>query len=108
MGYITGIVRNSANAPLADVNMIIVSGPPHPDIVAITDARGRFSFEHLRPGRYVLKAYGPLESDDIPVLVQANQPPFVEIWLGEEPAAEDQYLMQEENFFDEETGRPEE
>lgn len=85
---------------------IIVSGPPHPNIVASTDTRGRFSFQHLRPGRYVLKAYGPLKSEDITMLVQANQPPFVKIWLGKEPAAADQYLMQKENFFEEETGRP--
>ncbi|WP_170172749.1 carboxypeptidase-like regulatory domain-containing protein [Hymenobacter rigui] len=108
MGYITGIVRDTTNAPLEDVNMIIVSGPPHPDIVAITDAEGRFGFDNLRPGKYVLKAYGRLESDDIPVQVRANQPPFVEIWLGSAPApppsssAEESYLINEENSFDEE------
>ncbi|AHJ97622.1 carboxypeptidase-like regulatory domain-containing protein [Hymenobacter swuensis] len=108
MGNITGIVRDTTDAPLEDVNMIIVSGPPHPDIVAITDARGRFGFDNLRPGHYVLKAYGRLESDEIPVQVRASQPPFVEIWLGNPPAAEENYLMDEESYFeDEDTQRAE-
>lgn len=108
MGYITGIVRDTTNAPLEDVNMLIVSGPPHPDIVAVTDTEGRFGFENLRPGRYVLKAYGRLESDEIPVQVRANQPPFVEIWLGSAPApptpdsAEESYLINEVNGLEEE------
>ncbi|WP_375438385.1 carboxypeptidase-like regulatory domain-containing protein [uncultured Hymenobacter sp.] len=81
MGSITGIIRNTNHAPIENVNVLIVSGPAHTDIAAITGADGRFSFNSLRPGNYLLKAYGQVESDEIPVPVLANKTPFVEIWL---------------------------
>ncbi|UOQ68247.1 carboxypeptidase-like regulatory domain-containing protein [Hymenobacter volaticus] len=89
MGSITGIIRNSSNhAPLEEVNVLIVSGPPHTDMAAVTGSDGRFSFNSLRPGNYLLKAYGQVESDEIPVEVLAKQTPFVEIWLETNPASE--------------------
>lgn len=79
MGSISGIIRNSNDAPMADVNVIIVSGPDHHDIAAVTGADGQFSFHSIQPGNYVIKAFGQVESEEIPVQVQSEQVPFVEI-----------------------------
>jgi hypothetical protein len=81
MGIITGIIRNANDAPLADVNVLIVSGPSHHDIAAITGSDGKFSLSNLQPGNYVLKAFGEVESEGIRVPVLSGQIPFVEIWL---------------------------
>lgn len=81
MGSIKGIVRDQNNTPMQGLNIIIVSGPTHPDIVAITDIHGKFTFTDLRPGNYAVKAYGVTESDDIPVQVIKEKTAFVEIWM---------------------------
>lgn len=113
MGSITGIIRNSSRAPLEEVNVMIVSGPPHPDIASVTGADGRFSFNSLRPGKYILKAYGKVESDEIPVEVLAKQTPFVEIWLennlgGKADTILENKVVNEENSFNPNTHSPEE
>jgi len=83
MGSISGIIRNVDDAPLENVNVLIVSGPSHNDIAAITGADGRFKLTNLQPGNYVLKAYGQVESKEIPVQVLPQQIPFVEIQLNQ-------------------------
>lgn len=100
MGLIRGVVRSTTNRPLPDVNLVIVSGPPHADIVAITGTDGTFELNNLRPGRYVIKAYGRVESDDIPVRVFAQQVPFVEIWLETAGPERNGNVVEEENFFE--------
>lgn len=118
MGSITGIIRSSSHAPLEEVNVLIVSGPPHPDMAAVTGTDGRFSFNSLRPGKYLLKAYGQVESDEIPVEVLAKQIPLVEIWLetnqvSKEDTTLESKVINKENSSDfnnqspEEQGRPE-
>lgn len=100
MGMIKGIVRSSSNRPLADVNLLIVVGPSHSDIVAVTGEDGTFEFTNLRAGHYILKAYGHVESDEIPVQLLARQVPFVEIWL--DMLASPNYgenVVDEENYF---------
>lgn len=99
MGSITGIIRDANNAPLEDVNMVIVSGPSHPDIVALTDSGGRFSFENLQPGDYTLKAYGRVESDDIPVRLFRHKTPFVEVWLEANASEQGENIVDEESYF---------
>lgn len=89
MGSITGIIRNANDAPLANVNVLIVSGPSHQDIAAITGADGQFSLGSLQPGNYVLKAYGQVESDEVPVQVLPNHIPFVEIRLESDIAKQE-------------------
>ncbi len=49
---LTGVVRDTAGAPLSDVQ-IVISGLNR---VQTTDAQGRFSFRGLAPGRYHLDA----------------------------------------------------
>ena len=102
MGAIKGIVRDTREKALADVNLVIVAGPSHADIVAVTDARGTFEFSSLRPGHYVIKAYGPVESDDLPVRVHAQQVSFVEIWLETAPPSPQKHFTDRPNYFDEE------
>ncbi|TDH19955.1 carboxypeptidase regulatory-like domain-containing protein [Segetibacter sp. 3557_3] len=87
MGSITGIIRNANDVPLEDVNVLIVSGPNHNDVAVITGADGQFSINNIQPGNYVLKAYGQVESDEVPVQVQTEQVPFVEIWLDADVAS---------------------
>lgn len=99
MGAIVGIVRDTNNIPLEDVNLVIVAGPSHPDIAAITDSYGMFGFDNLRPGNYILKAFGRVESDDIPVRLIRNKTPFVEIWLDNTSMSHGGDMVDEENYF---------
>lgn len=81
-GRIKGLIRDADDIPIEDVNIVILDGPTHPDIAAITGADGAFGFSRLQPGNYVIKAYGSdLESDDIPVIVLPRKIAFVEVWL---------------------------
>jgi hypothetical protein len=89
VGSITGIIRNTHDALLADVNVLIVSGPSHNDVAAITGADGQFSIHGLQPGAYVLKAFGQVESGEIPVQVLPTQIPFVEIRLESDITSQD-------------------
>lgn len=102
-GSIEGIVRNSNEVPLEDVNIIIVSGATQQDIAAITGADGTFGFSNLLPGNYLLKAFSSrVESDRIPVRVVAGKIAFVEIYLeaatpntttkGEDEVVEDEVV----------------
>lgn len=89
MGSITGIIRNANDAPVEDVNVVIISGPTHNDIAALTGADGQFSFTGIQPGDYVIKAFGQLESPEIQVQVQTHHEPFVEVWLNDDDGPED-------------------
>lgn len=81
-GAIKGLVRDADNLPIADVSIVIVTGPSHQDIAALTGSDGTFCIGSLQPGRYVIKAYGRnVESDTFPVQVLARQAAAVEIWL---------------------------
>jgi hypothetical protein len=82
VGAIKGLVRDADDVPIEDVNIVILAGPAHSDIAALTGADGAFAFSSLQPGNYVIKAYGSdLESDDIPVRVLPRKIAFVEVWL---------------------------
>ncbi|MBF2027367.1 MAG: carboxypeptidase regulatory-like domain-containing protein [Oscillatoriales cyanobacterium C42_A2020_001] len=93
-GSIEGIIRDTAQSPLAEVNVMIVSGLTHADIAAITDTTGTFGFGNLRPGFYSLKAFGnAVESDRISVQVLPGKVAFVEIILETDSACcEDQVV----------------
>jgi hypothetical protein len=48
-----GVVRDAAGAPVALVRISFTRGPvPLPDIVALTDVRGRFVLSAPIPGQY--------------------------------------------------------
>jgi hypothetical protein len=54
---ISGIVSSSAG-PVALARVAVTSAPgPMPDIAALTDSNGRFSFASVGPGRYQLAVY---------------------------------------------------
>ena len=81
-GAMKGLVRDADNLPIGDVSVVIVAGPSHQDIAALTGSDGTFGFGSLQPGCYVIKAYGSdVESDDLPVQILAGQVAVVEIWL---------------------------
>ena len=81
-GAIKGLVRDANNVPMEEVSIVIVTGPTHPDMAALTGTDGSFGFSGLRPGSYVIKAYGSeVESDELPVRVLPRKIAFVEIWL---------------------------
>lgn len=96
MGSINGVVRDTNNVPMGDINMMITSGPSHPDIVAVTGDDGMFSFSDLLPGNYAIKAYGGgTESDDIPVEVFANKTVFVEIKMETNKTGDEENVVDE-------------
>ena len=81
-GSIKGVVRDVDNRPIGEVAVMIVSGPSHSDIAALTSPDGSFAFSQLRPGRYAIQARGEqAESDPIQLSVRAAKVAFVEIWL---------------------------
>lgn len=95
-GAIKGLVRNADDVPMEDVSITIVTGPTHPDIAALTGTDGDFYFNSLRPGNYVIKAYGSkVQSDDIPVRVLPRKVALVKIWL------EPDLVDEEDNVVDE-------
>lgn len=58
-GSIRGVVTDHQGRTIPDVTIIIrTSDRPHPDIAAVTDAEGCFTFPDLLPGSYVLAAFG--------------------------------------------------
>jgi len=81
-GAITGLIKDAEDVPIEDVNIVIVAGPTHQDIAALTGADGVFGFSNLQPGNYVIKAFSTdMESDDIPVRVLPKKTAFIEVWL---------------------------
>lgn len=81
MGSIKGIIKDNNDRPVADVTVMIVTGPSHPDIAPLSDEEGRFDLSQLAAGNYTIKAYGDVESESIPVTVFHRKTAFVEIWL---------------------------
>ncbi len=95
-GAMKGLIRDADNVPIEDVNIVIVAGPTHQDIAALTGADGVFGFSSLRPGNYVIKAYGiDVESDDIPVRILPRKIAFVEVWLEGDMADEADNVVDE-------------
>ena len=79
-GAIRGIVKDEYGIPLADITIVIVSGPDHQDMAALTGTDGRFDFGNLPTGRYLLRAYGnDSESKDIAVMVFPMKIAFIEV-----------------------------
>jgi hypothetical protein len=56
-GTIIGYVRTLDGEPIEEATVIVVAGPAHLDIAAITDARGRFQLGNLAPGRYTIRVF---------------------------------------------------
>ncbi len=81
-GIIRGVVRDAANNPIQDAAVMIVTGPAHHDIAALTDASGAFDFGDVTPGRYVIQARGEaVMSESIQLTVRPARVSFVQIWL---------------------------
>ncbi|MFO7663140.1 MAG: carboxypeptidase-like regulatory domain-containing protein [Chloroflexota bacterium] len=55
-GGVAGIVYDSTNRPLAEAVVMIVDGPTHPDIAALTGDDGSYDYNELLPGRYQIAA----------------------------------------------------
>lgn len=58
---IEGTVRRGATGlPVENASVILAQGPgPAPDIAAVTDSQGAFSFSGLTPGRWLIRALDP-------------------------------------------------
>lgn len=55
-GVLNGKVINESGIPIPEVTVSIVSSPePVPDIAAITNSNGEFSFSYLKNGSYKLR-----------------------------------------------------
>jgi hypothetical protein len=69
------VLLAGSGTPLSDATVSVVRGPGSaPDIAPITDAAGRFSFDGLTPGRWVLRALGPNgETGEAQVRVYDNE-----------------------------------
>lgn len=58
---------------ILDATVLIVEGPDHYDIAALTDEDGHFSFNDLRPGRYSLQVNAGFASQTTQCEVKAGQ-----------------------------------
>ncbi len=83
-GKLRGKVVDGTGHGVAEATVVILKAPgPVPDIAAVSDESGRFSFGEMQAGRYRLKAQGPDSSegeDDVTV-----PPERALITLGEPP-----------------------
>lgn len=52
MGLLVGVVRTTDRQPIPDARVLVVSGPTHHDIAALTSENGRFRLGGLEPGKY--------------------------------------------------------
>jgi carboxypeptidase family protein len=94
-GTIRGIVKDDFDEPVEDINVVIITGPSHPDVAPTTSSDGTFDFGNLQPGNYIIQAYGNnVESDPIPVRVNSRKVAFVEIWV-ETGTVEDDNVVNE-------------
>jgi hypothetical protein len=57
MGTIVGYITTTEGEPIADASVIVESGPPHPDLAAITDESGAYRLSDLEPGQYVIRVF---------------------------------------------------
>jgi protocatechuate 3,4-dioxygenase beta subunit len=55
-GGVAGMVYDSTGRPLAEAVVMIVDGPTHPDIAALTGDDGSYYYDDLLPGRYQVAA----------------------------------------------------
>jgi hypothetical protein len=53
-GAIVGRVTLTDGEPIPDASIVIVGGPAHRDIAALTTNQGEYSLQSLTPGDYVL------------------------------------------------------
>jgi protocatechuate 3,4-dioxygenase beta subunit len=54
--YFEGVVVDQNQLPLPEVTVVVLQGPgEYPDIAAITNEKGEFSFSELTPGEYQIK-----------------------------------------------------
>jgi uncharacterized GH25 family protein len=59
-GRLRGKVFDEAGQAVAEASVVVIQAPGRvPDIAAVSDANGRFSFGRVRDGRYTLRALGP-------------------------------------------------
>jgi hypothetical protein len=69
-GTITGSIRDASGAPLRDTRVVALSPESTDGAEVVTNAVGRFTIEHLRPGRYRVfarTAAGTGENVGVPV-----------------------------------------
>jgi hypothetical protein len=83
-GDIQGRVVGASDDPVADAAVMIGGGPDHPDIAALTDGEGRFSFRGLTPGAYTLLVNtGTTNADAEEVVVRAGESADVQVRVAE-------------------------
>jgi len=85
-GTVTGIVRDASGEPLGRVRVSVLSGEQTVVRGTRTDAQGRFAFENIAPGRYMLSISNPgFIERRIAVTVATGDPQTVEIVLDVVP-----------------------
>ena len=55
MAGIAGTILTISDQPIPDATVMIVAGPAHTDLAAITDGSGQFEFGDLTPGSNMLQ-----------------------------------------------------
>jgi hypothetical protein len=88
-GTITGYVRTLDGDPIEEASVMVVAGPAHPDVAAITDARGRFQLGNLEPARYTIRVFADgYEPVSGPVRVYPGERARVNVVLANEVVGE--------------------
>ncbi|MGB5951356.1 MAG: carboxypeptidase-like regulatory domain-containing protein, partial [Ornithinimicrobium sp.] len=62
---LSGIVTTATGEPVADARVVLATGPgDRPDVAALTQPDGTFSFGAVVPGRYRVEAFSDLARAD--------------------------------------------
>jgi outer membrane receptor protein involved in Fe transport len=85
-GRVSGVVRDSSGAVIASAGVALTTGEQMSVKNARTDKEGRFEFDQLVPGRYLLVVSASGFRDKrVPVIVSAGTPRVVDVTLDLTP-----------------------
>ena len=85
-GRVSGVVRDSSGAVIANAGVALTTGEQMSVKNARTDKEGRFEFDQLVPGRYLLVVSASGFRDKrVPVIVSAGTPRVVDVTLDLTP-----------------------
>lgn len=93
-GSITGVIKDSERKEAVEGATVVVTTPGQAEQVTLSDDRGRFSFENLTPGIYLIKAnFAGAENKKGDVKLEADKKVEVALDIQLSKAVAEQYTI---------------